>query len=269
MMKTTIAAALALALASGAAMAEFKDFTVNGDLVTKAQQEAVAGEAIANNANPHAMIADPQIEDQVRQMVIEYKVMSQYAKKEGIDKLPAVKADVERMTDMVLMKHAVNEYLKKTPVTDKQLQDEYAKEAERWGKNEYRVRHILVKTEDEAKQIIEQIGKGGSFAKIAAEKSLDAESRDQGGILDWTSASVFTGQLSSAILGLKKGEMDKAPVQSPAGFHVVKVEDIRPAELFPKYEQRKEELRHLMMQRQVQAFIHEQVLRAVIEDAKK
>ena len=78
-----------------------------------------------------------------------------------------------------------------------------------------------MKTQDEAKQIIDQINKGASFAKIAAEKSLDEESKDRGGILDWTSASVFTGQLSSAIMGLKKGEMDKAPVQSPAGFHVV------------------------------------------------
>ena len=93
MMKTTIAAALALVVASGAAMAEFKDFTVNGDLVTKGQQEAVATEAISNNPNPHAAIANPQIEDQVRQMVIEYKVMSQYAKKEGLDKQQAVKDD--------------------------------------------------------------------------------------------------------------------------------------------------------------------------------
>ena len=57
--------------------------------------------------------------------------------------------------------------------------------------------------------------------------------------------------------------MDKVPVQSPAGFHVVKVEDVpRPAELYPKYEARKEELRHILLQRKVQAFIHEQVLRA-------
>ena len=107
MMKTTIAAALALVVASGAAMAEFKDFT--------------ATEAISNNPNPHAAIANPQIEDQVRQMVIEYKVMSQYAKKEGLDKQQAVKDDIERMTDMVLMKHAVNEYVKKNPVTEKEL----------------------------------------------------------------------------------------------------------------------------------------------------
>ena len=72
----------------------------------------------------------------------------------------------------------------------------------------------------------------------------------------------------STSIGLKKGEMDKVPVQSPAGFHVVKVEDVRPAELYPKYEARKEELRHILLQRKVQAFIHEQVLRAEVKDAK-
>ena len=61
--------------------------------------------------------------------------------------------------------------------------------------------------------------------------------------------------------------MAKEPVQSPAGFHVVKVEDERPAQLFPKFEDRKEELRHLLMQRKVQQFIHEQILRADVKDA--
>ena len=234
MMKTTIAAALALALASGAAMAEFKDFTVNGQLVTKAQQEALASEAISSNPNPHEMISNPQIEDQVRQMMIEQV--------------------------------AVREFLKKNPVTEKEIEAQYKQEADRWGDKEVRVRHILVKSADEAKKLIAEINKGASFAKIAAEKSLDDGSKDVGGILDWQSPSVYTGQLAEAIRGLKKGEMAKEPVQSPAGFHIVKVEDERPAQLFPKFEDRKEELRHLLMQRKVQQFIHEQILRADVKD---
>ena len=267
MMKTTIAAALALALASGAAMAEFKDFTVNGQLVTKAQQEALASEAISSNPNPHEMISNPQIEDQVRQMMIEQVVMGEYARKQGIDKLPEVQADVARATNMVLENHAVREFLKKNPVTEKEIEAQYKQEADRWGDKEVRVRHILVKSADEAKKIIAEINKGASFAKIAAEKSLDDGSKDVGGILDWQSPSVYTGQLAEAIRGLKKGKMAKEPVQSPAGFHVVKVEDERPAQLFPKFEDRKEELRHLLMQRKVQQFIHEQILRADVKDA--
>ncbi len=271
MMKTTIAAALAFALASGAAMAEFKDFTVNGELVTKAQQESLAAEAISSNPNPHQMIANPEIEDQVRQMLTEQIVMGAYARKNGIDKLPEVQADVARATDMVLENHAVRDFLKKNPVTEDEIKTAYKAESDRWGPKEVRVRHILVKSADEAKAIIEQIDKGASFAKLASEKSLDEQSRDVGGILDWNSPSVYTGELNGVITGLKKGEMAKTPVQSPAGFHVVKVEDVRDSQLYPKYEARKEELRHILMQRKVQQFIHEQILRADIQDvpAKK
>ena len=253
MIKTSIAAALALALAAGSAMAEFKDFTVNGELVTKAQQEAVATEVLANSGNPHQAMMDSSIEEQVKDMIIETKVMGRYARQQGLDKDPAVQEQIARATDMILMQQAVNKFLKDNPVKEETIKAEYDKEAQRWGDTEVRVRHILVKT---------------AFAKLAAEKTLDEGSKDVGGILDWQSPSVYTGGLSTAIAGLKKGEMAKTPVQSPAGYHVIKVEDTRKAQLFPKYEDRKMELRHILMQRHVKAFIHEQVLGADIKDAK-
>ena len=268
MIKTSIAAALALALAAGSAMAEFKDFTVNGELVTKAQQEAVATEVLANSGNPHQAMMDSSIEEQVKDMIIETKVMGRYARQKGLDKDPAVQEQIARATDMILMQQAVNKFLKENPVKEETIKAEYDKEAQRWGDTEVRVRHILVKTEAEAKDLIDQINKGASFAKLAAEKTLDEGSKDVGGILDWQSPSVYTGGLSTAIAGLKKGEMSKTPVQSPAGYHVIKVEDTRKAQLFPKYEDRKMELRHVLMQRHVKAFIHEQVLGADIKDAK-
>ena len=129
------------------------------------------------------MISNPQIEDQVRQMMIEQVVMGEYARKQGIDKLPEVQADVARATNMVLENHAVREFLKKNPVTEKEIEAQYKQEADRWGDKEVRVRHILVKSADEAKKIIAEINKGASFAKIAAEKSLDDGSKDVGGSL--------------------------------------------------------------------------------------
>ena len=246
MIKTSIAAALALALAAGTAMAEFKDFTVNGELVTKAQQEAVATEVLANSGNPHQAMMDSSIEEQVKDMIIETKVMGRYARQQGLDKDPAVQEQIARATDMILMQQAVNKFLKDNPVKEETIKAEYDKEAQRWGDTEVRVRHILVKTEAEAKDLIDQINKGASFAKLAAEKTLDEGSK--------------------AVR--KQGEMAKTPAQSPAGYHVIKVEDTRKAQLFPKYEDRKMELRHILMQRHVKAFIHEQVLGADIKDAK-
>ncbi len=267
MIKTSIAAALALALAAGTASAEFKDFTVNGELVTKAYQENVAAAALAGSQNPHAMI-NPQLEEQVKDMIVENKVMARYARQNGIDQLPAVQSEIQATTEMILSKASVGEYLRANPVEEKEIRAEYDKEAARWGDTEYRIRHIMLKDEAEAKAVIADIEKGASFAKTAAEKSLDTESKDQGGILDWNSASVYTGDLANQIRMLKKGEMAKTPVQSPAGWHVLKVEDVRPAELFPKYEDRQAELRHVLMQRKVQAFIHNQVLGAEVKDAE-
>ena len=107
MIKTSIAAALALALAAGTAMAEFKDFTVNGELVTKAQQEAVATEVLANSGNPHQAMMDSSIEEQVKDMIIETKVMGRYARQQGLDKDPAVQEQIARATDMILMQHVL------------------------------------------------------------------------------------------------------------------------------------------------------------------
>ena len=163
MIKTSIAAALALALAAGTAMAEFKDFTVNGELVTKAQQEAVATEVLANSGNPHQAMMDSSIEEQVKDMIIETKVMGRYARQKGLDKDPAVQEQIARATDMILMQQAVNKFLKENPVKEETIKAEYDKEVQRWGDTEVRVRHILVKTEAEAKDLIDQINKGASF----------------------------------------------------------------------------------------------------------
>lgn len=268
MLKKTFMTALMVAVAavSTTAMAEFKPFKVNGEVVSAAEQEAIAKNMLAGNPNAAQLIADPSFPEQVKELAIEYRALGDYARQKGFDKKPEVKTDLAIMENMTLEKHVVNDYVKTHPVTDSALKAEYDKEKARWGATEVRVRHILVKTEAEAKALIAQLKKGANFAKLASEKSLDQGSRDVGGILDWTSPSTYTTQLSDAIKSLKKGQLDDQPVQSPAGWHVVKLEDTRASQLFPKFEERKEELRHILVQRNVLDFIHDQVLRAKVED---
>ena len=126
---STVAVALALTMACGSALAEFKDFTVNGQKVTKAVQERVAAQTIASSPNPHSMIAVPDIEAQVKDMITDMVVMAQYAKKKGLDKNPDVQADVQSAVDSVLWQAAVDDYLKANPVTEKEMRAAYDKEA--------------------------------------------------------------------------------------------------------------------------------------------
>lgn len=264
--KTSIAAAVALALACGTAMAEFKDFTVNGQKVTVAQQQTLAKKLLGSATNPNKQaLQDPGFEGEVKQILIESKVMSDYAVKQGIDKLADVKNEIQFSTQQILANHAIAQWLKKNPVTEKEIKAEYDKEKNRWGDKEVRIRHILVKDKKQAENLIARINKGESFAKLAAENSTDMQSRDAGGILDWTSPSVYTGNLQAVVKGLKKGQLAKGPVTSPAGYHVVKLEDVRAAQLYPDYKTRKVELQHLLLTRKVQGFVKSKIIDAEVK----
>ena len=264
MMKTSLAVALSLALLAGSASAEFKDITVNGQVITKAAQEKLAASSMTmdqNNphgGNPHAMM-DPNFEDSVRQMLIEAKVMAGVARKAGLDKLPEVQEEIATQTDMILMNRAIGDFIQKNPVKEEEVKAAYDKEKASWGDQEVRVRLIVVKDKTEAAVILKSIQNGEDFARMAAQQSLDDSSKEQGGLIDWMSPNSFRADLKNVIKGLKKGEMVKEPVQSASGFFILKLEDVRPAEMFPPYDKYKNELMHQLVNRKVQGFVQEAV----------
>lgn len=94
---------------------------------------------------------------------------------------------------------------------------------------EVKARHILVKTEKEAKDIIELLNKGGDFNKLAAEKSTDAASATQGGDLGYFTKKTMVKPFADAAFAMKAGDYSKTPVKSDFGYHIIKVEDKREA----------------------------------------
>lgn len=94
---------------------------------------------------------------------------------------------------------------------------------------EVRARHILVKTKEEAEAIIAELDGGADFAKLAAEKSI-GPSKSRGGDLDYFGRGQMVKPFEDAAFGLKAGEVSAQPVQSPFGWHVIKVEDRRQSE---------------------------------------
>ncbi len=265
MKKTPLIVALGLALLAGTAAAEFKDITVNGQVISKAAQEKLAASTLAMDQNPHA-IADPDFEDNVRTMLIEAKVMADVARKAGLDKQPDVQEEINTQTNMILMNRAIGEFLKKNQVTDEEVKAAYDKEKASWGDEEVRVRMIIVKDKVEAAVILKGLQKGDDFAKIAAEKSLDESTKEHGGLVDWMSPNSYRADLRSVIKSLKKGEMVKEPVQSASGFFILKLEDVRKAEMFPTFDKYKNDLKHQLINRKVQGYVREQVMAA---DVKK
>ena len=143
--------------------------------------------------------------------------------------------------------------LQKTPLTDAQIAAEYERQKAAAPAREFKARHVLVKTEDEAKKILEQIKKGEKLEDLA-KQSVDTGSAQRGGELDWAAPDAYVKPFSDALIKLEKGKTTEAPVQTQFGYHVIRLDDIRDTQ-FPPLDQVKGQLAEMMQQSRVQAFV--------------
>jgi len=133
------------------------------------------------------------------------------------------------------------------------------------GTNEYKVRHILVDKEDDAKAIIAELNKGGDFAKIAKDKSKDPGSKDNGGDLDWGPSARYVKPFADAVTSMQKGQTTPAPVKTDFGYHVIRLDDVRPLQV-PPFSELKDQFRQRAQQQQVQKLVMDLRSRAKIEE---
>jgi len=192
----------------------------------------------------------PEMRDAIKQELVNREIVAQEAIKKGLHKRPEVAMQIDLQRQAVLINAYLQDYIKANPVSDDAVKKEYERVKESAGGREFKVRHILVESEDEAKQIIAQIRKGGSFDKIAAEKSKDQGSKGRGGDLDWATPARYVPAFGQAITKLKKGQMTDAPVQTQFGWHIIRVDDERPSK-FPSLEEAKPQIEQQMRQQTV------------------
>ena len=183
----------------------------------------------------------PELRTRVREVLIRNELLSQEAVKKGLDKNPEFMTQLELNRQEALVNAYVQDFVKNNPVSEEAIKAEYDRARGQAGDMEYKARHILVKEEAEAKAIIAQLKKGGSFDKIAAQKSLDPGSKDKGGDLDWAPGGRYVPAFSDALKKLKKGQLTDAPVQTQFGWHVIRVDDER-AMKFPPLEEVKPQI---------------------------
>ncbi len=182
-------------------------------------------------------IMDKEKEKQVvLNEMIDRTVLSRYAVDNKLDQEPDNYLLMKRVRENILVQAAIRKLLKDNPVTDEDLKKRFQQEVEKTHKTEYKVRHILVKGEDEAKDLVAQIKKGGNFAALAKAKSLDVQTGKGGGDLGWINQGMVVPEFFDGVTALKKGESSAAPVKTDFGFHVIKVEDVRPLKI-PSFEE--------------------------------
>jgi peptidyl-prolyl cis-trans isomerase C len=232
---------------------------VNGKAVPKARVDALA-QQVAKSGRP----VTPDMEGQLREEVIAREVFMQEAEKRGLSASDDFKAQMELARQTILIRELFADYQKKNPVTDAELKAEYDKFAAANGGKEYKARHILVEKEAEAQAIITSLKKGGKFEDIARKQSKDPGSGAKGGDLDWANPSSYVPEFTEAMLKLNKGQLSDKPVKSQFGYHVIRVDDIRMAEL-PAFEQVKPQIAQQMQQQKLAAFQEELRGKAKIE----
>jgi len=133
------------------------------------------------------------------------------------------------------------DFLKRHPVTDDMLRKEYERLKPELPAKEYKVRHILVEKEDEAKDVIAELQKGGKFDDLAKARSKDPGSKDKGGDLDWNAPASFVKPFGDAMAKTPKGKFTPQPVQTQFGWHVIQVDDTRDAKV-PSFDEVKPQL---------------------------
>jgi peptidyl-prolyl cis-trans isomerase C len=225
--------------------------SVNGVTIPKNRIDLMV-KAQAAQGRPES----PELVNAVKNQLVLMELVSQEAAKKGIDKSSEVSTRLAMGRQQVLAEAYVQDYVKSHPVSDADVKKEYETIKGQMGDKEYKPRHILVKTEEEAKSIIEQLNKGGDFAKLAKEKSEDTGSKENGGDLDWAPPGRFVGPFADALKSLSKGQTTQKPVQTNFGFHVIKVEDIRDMKA-PAFDEMKDSIRNQLQQQQVQKMIAE------------
>jgi len=160
---------------------------------------------------------------------------------------------MELARQALLIRELFTDYQKKNPVTDEEIKAEYDKFVAANAGKEYKASHILVEKEDEAKAIIAEINKGAKFEDIAKKQSKDPGSGAHGGNLDWATPASYVPEFTEAMIKLEKGKMTQEPVKSQFGWHVIRLDDVRDAQL-PKLEDVKPQIAQQLEQQKLAKF---------------
>lgn len=243
--------ALALAMAASpalAATAPAKVATVNGVAIPKAYVDVIV-KAQTQQGTPDSEELRASITDRL----IEIEVLAQEANKKGLGKSPELKAQLEVQRSQALANAFLQDYAKNHPVSDAVAKAEYDKLRAKSGDKDYKARHILLDTEDEAKDIIAKLKKGENFEELA-KASKDTGTKDKGGELDWNTADSYVKPFSDAMVKLEKGQYTDMPVQTQFGWHVIRLDDTRPAK-YPEFDEVKDQLKQSLQQEELKTAV--------------
>jgi peptidyl-prolyl cis-trans isomerase C len=205
-----------------------------------------------------------QMRNMVKDELVNREVIAQEAQKVGVTKNREVQAQLDMARQEIIVSAYLREFARKNPISDADVQKEYERARAQHGDKEYRARHILVETEDQAKSLIADLKKGAKFDDLASKNSKDTGSATRGGDLDWNVPGTYDKQFSDALTKLEKGKYTEAPVKTRFGFHIIQLDDVRPAK-FATLAEVKPRIQQMLVQTKIEELVRGLRAKAKIE----
>ncbi len=258
---------LATLLITGAVASATTLVTVNGKAITQEEVDNELMQATQGRFNQVPQDKQAQFRQQVLQQLIGKELIYEDAKKQGVLKSKEYKEELQKLEERIKKELAIQVWQKKlldsVKVSEKEAKEYYNKNKEEFNEKEsVHARHILVKTEQEAKKIIAKLKSlsgeklKSEFERLAREKST-GPSGPKGGDLGYFARGQMVPAFNDKVFSMKKGEVTTEPVKTQFGYHVIYVEDKKDAstrsfdEVKPFIEQRlkREKFKNVMKEK--------------------
>jgi peptidyl-prolyl cis-trans isomerase C len=213
-----VLALLASAVLAAPVMAQ-NAAVVNGKSIPKAKlDKLMEGSGQPDNA---------ELRERARELLISRELMLQEASNRGLLANETVQQQLEDAKLNILAAAVFQDYVTKGGVTDEEIAGAYDKAKEQFEGKEYKVHHILVEKEADAKAILAKLKAGEKFEELAKAKSKDPGSAPNGGEMDFINPRALVPEFSKAMMALKKGETTSKPVKTQYGYHIIRLDDTR------------------------------------------
>lgn len=235
---------------------------VNGRPISRNAVEILSAELAQRRGD--SGISDEQIVEDL----IKRELLRQEAEAQQLTKDPKYAARLENANRMMLSQIAAEHFINTAAISDEDLKKEYDQRVGSLKMTEYKARHILVDSEQAAKDVIKKLQKGEKFADLAKKVSKDPGSKGGGGDLGWFNPQQMVPPFANAVASLKNGELTPTPVQTQFGWHVILREDSRDQPP-PAFDAVKDQLRSMMQTQRLQQHIGELRNKAKIEQFEK
>ena len=266
--KKILVAGINVALAVGLTQVAFAEHHGEGEKTEKAMAPVKAVVAVVNGKeitqdvlNQYLSVvqrsADPKKNDPRSALddLVATEIALQEARKTDILSRDEIKQRIEDFKRNILLTTWTKEKVEAFEVSDEELETIYQERVKKDANDEFKARHILLKTEDEAKAVIAEIAGGADFVKVATEKST-GPSASNGGDLGWFKSATMVKAFSDAVKAMKVGGVSETPVKTQFGYHVIKLEEARAAKV-PTIDSLKPQLTRMLAQQKMMTYMDE------------